>query len=69
MVRYLFYTIGDLTYQSPLVHYVNRALQQKDHHTSNRMPVDTRFHCPNLHIVDTHNMLVVAIARQPRDDS
>lgn len=50
-------------------HYVNRALQQKDHHTSNRMPVDTRFHCPNLHIVDTHNMLMVAIARQPRDDS
>ena len=33
------------------------------------MPVDTRFHCPNLHIVDTHNMLVVAIARQPGDDS
>ena len=48
---------------------MNRALQQKDHYTSNRMPVDTGFHCPNLHIVDTHDMLVVAIARQPRDDS
>jgi len=50
-------------------YYVNRALQQKEHHTSNRMPVDTGFHCPNLHIVDTHDMLVVAVARQPRYDS
>jgi len=24
MVRYLFYTIGDLTYQSPLVHQYQR---------------------------------------------
>jgi len=27
MVRYLFYTIGDLTYQSPLVAGVEKAVQ------------------------------------------
>ena len=26
MVRYLFYTIGDLTYQSPLVEFIHKAL-------------------------------------------
>jgi len=29
MVRYLFYTIGDLTYQSPLVHY--QSIEQTLH--------------------------------------
>jgi len=28
MVRYLFYTIGDLTYQSPLVQNISRAFMK-----------------------------------------
>jgi len=36
MVRYLFYTIGDLTYQSPLVHLVLfDAVYVTDEHRAN----------------------------------
>jgi hypothetical protein len=33
--------------------------------TSDCMPINTRFECPNFDIIDTHNVLMIRVGRKP----